>query len=71
MTRESKEEGRSLLVKQEELFKSQHPFIQLRSSFRGFENRLTEMMITESLVQCLGYTVESFVSTVLTEGLPQ
>jgi len=45
--------------------------IQFRSYFRGSESRLTQIIVNESLIQMLGYNVETFCSQVLSEGLPE
>ena len=47
------------------------PFIQLKSFFKGYENHLTEVVLSERLLDILGYTTDSFASAVLAEGLPQ
>ena len=49
---------------------SKHPFIQLKSVFKGYENHLVEVVCNELLLKVLGYTVDSFVSMILTEGFP-
>lgn len=46
------------------------PYIHLRSSFRGFQTELDEVLANDRLLQILGYTTEDFASTVVNEGLP-
>jgi len=47
-----------------------HPYIHLRSSFRGFQTELDEIIVNERFLLVTGYTVETFASTVLSDGLP-
>ena len=49
----------------------QQPFIQLKSCFKGHDNLLTGIVISETLLEVLGHTIDSFVSIVLREGLPE
>ncbi len=46
------------------------PYINLRSSFRGFQTELDEIIVNDRLLQILGYTTGDFASTVVNEGLP-
>ena len=49
----------------------QQPFIQLISCFKGHDNLLTGVVVSETLLEVLGYTIDSFISIVLREGLPE
>ena len=49
----------------------QQPFIQLESCFKGHDNLLTGIIVSETLLEVLGHTIDSFVSIVLREGLPE
>jgi len=48
-----------------------HPYIHLRSSFRGFQTELDEIIVNDRLLQILGYTTEDFASAVVNEGIPK
>ena len=50
---------------------SQMPFIKFKTLFKGYENRLSEILLSETLLQMLGYSNEYFACSVLKEGLPQ
>ena len=50
---------------------NEYPCIQLKTQFRGFENRLVEVIFNENFLQITGYTIDSFISIVLREGLPR
>ena len=45
--------------------------VQLKTHFRGFENRLIEVIINEKFLEMTGYSLEQFISVVLSEGLPR
>jgi len=46
------------------------PYFQCRSSFRGFQTELDEILVNERFLQIIGFSIETFISTVLSEGLP-
>jgi len=52
-----------------EMFRD-YPYIQLRSSFQGYQTVLEEFIVNERFLHITGYTVESFASTVISDGLP-
>jgi len=47
------------------------PCIQLKTHFRGHENRLVEVIVNEKFLEMIGYAIEQFISIVLSEGLPR
>jgi len=47
---------------------NEYPCIRLKTHFRGFENRLAEVIINESFLQMIGYDIDTFISTILKEG---
>ena len=50
---------------------NKYPCIQLKTQFRGFENRLVEVVLNESFLKVTGYTIDSFISIILKEGFPR
>lgn len=48
-----------------------YPCLKLKFRLRQHQNQLKEIVVNESFVQKLGYSVENFVSLVLQEGFPQ
>jgi hypothetical protein len=56
--------------KKRELF-LRYPYIHLRSSFRGSQTELDEIIVNERLLQLLGYSTEDFASAVINEGFPK
>jgi len=56
--------------KKKELFEN-YPCIQTKYRLKNHQNQLTEILINEMFLMDLGYNVESFADTVLSEGIPQ
>lgn len=52
------------------LFKN-YPCIEMKSQLKNGQIKLTEMLYSEKFVSELGYSLESFASTVFEEGLPK
>lgn len=48
-----------------------YPCIEMKSQLKNGQIRLTEMLYSEKFVNELGYSLESFASTVFEEGLPK
>jgi len=48
-----------------------YPCITQKRRFRGLDFKITELSFSEEFLKLIGYPVDSFVSTVLKEGLPQ
>jgi len=57
-------------AKTTELFENS-PVLQLKFRLRNHHSQLYEIVFGEKFIKELGYDVESFVSSVLEEGLPQ
>ena len=49
----------------------EYPCISLKTHFKGFENRLVEVIVNESFLQIIGYDIDTFISTILKEGFIQ
>jgi hypothetical protein len=56
--------------KKKELFEN-YPCIQTKYRLKNHQNQLTEILINEMFIKDLGYNVESFADTILSEGIPQ
>jgi hypothetical protein len=50
---------------------STYPAFEMRYRLRDGQVKLTELCLNETFVKEVGYTVENFTNTVLTEGIPQ
>lgn len=50
---------------------SSYPAFEMRYRMKKSEVKLTELCFNETFLKEVGYTLENFTSTVLTEGLPQ
>jgi len=50
---------------------STYPAFELRYRMREGQVKLTELCLNETFIKEVGYTLENFTSTVLTEGIPQ
>jgi len=47
-----------------------YPSIEFKSHFTGHRDRLAEVVVNERLLLILGYDIDSFVSNVMSEGIP-
>jgi len=50
---------------------STYPAFEMRYRMKKDEIKLTELCINETFLKEVGYSLETFTSTVLVEGLPQ
>jgi len=50
---------------------STYPAFEMRYRMRGDQVKLTELCLNETFLKEMGYTMQNFSSTVLSEGLPQ
>jgi len=50
---------------------SSYPAFELRYRLKKDEVKLTELCLNETFLREIGYTVDNFTNTVLTEGIPQ
>jgi len=48
-----------------------YPCIEMKSQLRNGQIKLSEMNYSEKFISELGYSLESFASTVFEEGLPK
>ena len=56
--------------KKQELFEN-FPCMHLKYRHRAHQNQLNEIVMSESFVKSLGYSLEEFADVVLSEGIPQ
>jgi len=57
-------------AKTEELFEN-HPSFLMKFRLKSHHSTLTELLFGEKFVQELGHDIESFVTSIFQEGLPQ
>ena len=56
--------------KKKEIFEK-YPCVELQFRLRNHQSQLSEIIFGEKFIKELGYSEDSFISTVLNEGIPQ